>query len=162
MDDMWRRRKVPGLLAVAAAPLLAAACGGEPPPPLDPSSFQPIPLAPCEEDPADGLAPEQRSIVAMIAALHARAFQIHQVSHSELAIFTRFREVQGIPIAWEIRFQPDGAGALAVAETTPPQDARAFRRIREWGRKLAGTFDNLKCRPSAELRARCERAGFTF
>jgi hypothetical protein len=162
MDDMLPPRKGIGWLPALAIALAIPACGGEPAPMLEPAAFRPIPLAACPNDPADGLAPDQRSLVAMIAALDSRMFAIHQVSQAELTIYTRYREIQGIPVAWEIRFQGDGAGELMVAQTMPQADARTFGRIRAWGRKLAATFDRLKCLPSPELRARCERAGFTF
>lgn len=160
MDDMSRLGKGIGL-ALAVVILAAPGCGGDPGP-VDAAGFRPVPLAACQRDPGDGLLPDQRSLSAMIGALHARGYTIYQVSPAELTIFTDYKEIRGVSTAWQIRFASDGSGELTVPETMPPQDARSFASLREWGRGLAATFDRIKCLPRDQLRARCEKAGFSF
>jgi len=162
MNDMSRRGK--GIALSLAAPLALAAalgCGGDQGP-ADPVDFQPIALAPCGRDPGDGLSPDQRSLSAMLAALHSRGYPLHQVSPTEMTIYTQYRDVRGIPVAWQARFQSDGSGELMVAETMPPQDGRTAGQLREWGRAVVATFNQLKCLPRDKLRAQCEKAGFSF
>jgi len=162
MDDMSRRGKGIGLALPALAALFAAlGCAGDPGP-IDASGFEPIPLAACRRDPGDGLTPDQRSLSAMIGALHARRYTIYQVSPTELTIYTEYKEMRGITTAWRIRFASDGSGELSVPETMPAQDARSFAHMREWGRGLAATFDELKCLPREQLRGQCEKAVFSF
>ena len=157
-------------VAALAALALVAACGGDPgataptapAPTTDAAGFTAIPLAACAQAPADSLSADKRSLIAMIAALDSKRYQIHQVSAAELTIYTRFRDVHGVQVAWRIRFGGDGAGEIGLPETMPPLPQDALRNVREYARGVAGAFDKLKCRPAADLRKRCERVGFSF
>lgn len=159
---------------LAALPplLLAAACGAapdaaEPAAPEQPyilgaDDVDPIPLAACARDPGDGLSPDKRSLIAAIAAFASKGYAIHQVSPTELTVYTEFRAIRDLQVGWKAQFGGDGSGELRVPETMPPQAQPAVKRIREWGRGVAGAFDKLKCRPAEELRRRCEKTGFSF
>jgi hypothetical protein len=172
VDMIVRGNRFSRAALALAALLLGQACGGdlggidpnEPVAPLavEPSEFQPIPVAACARAPDDGLPADKRSLFSMIAALESRGYQIHQVSPAELTIYTKFRDLKGVIVAWRIRFGGDGAGEIGLPETMPPQPTGSAHRAREWGRGLAAAFDKLKCRPADELRKRCERAGFSF
>jgi len=162
MNDMPRCGK--GIALSLVAPLALAAgigCGGDQGP-VDQVDFQPIPLAPCGRDLGDGLTPDQRSLSAMLAALHTRSYPLHQVSPVEMTIYTQYRDVRGVSVAWQARFQSDGSGELGIPETMPPQDGRTAGLLREWGRAVVETFNHLKCLPRDRLRAQCEKAGFSF
>ena len=171
MVDMRRNVNTSSGLGAALAVLaLVAACGGDPgaTAPAAPGTatdapeFTALPLAACAHASADGLSPDKRSLIAMIAALGATRYQIHQVSAAELTIYTRFRNVHGVQVGWRIRFGGDGAGELGLPETMPPLSPGELRNVREWARGVVGAFDKLKCRPADDLRKRCERAGFSF
>jgi hypothetical protein len=159
MDDMPQLGK-----GIRPWPLLLAAaigCAGASVPPAAPA-FAPIPLAACAADPGDGLPVDQRSLVAMIAALNERRYEIYQVSPTDLTIYTKFRDVRGISVAWRVRFGADGNGELSVPETMPPQDERTYEYLQRWGIGVAGVFDRFKCLPKEQLRAWCVKAGFAF
>lgn len=158
---MTRSRATGTALAVAFAVLAAAACGGSRGP-SEANAIPPIMAAGCEREMNDGLAPDLRSLAAMVVTLKASRYEIHQVSPVEFKVFTAFRESRGITWAFEAQIYSDGSAQLQVPATMPMQPAAVMRKVEAWGRKVAAVFERNKCMPEPQLRARSAAAGFPF
>jgi hypothetical protein len=152
---------IPGRLPLLLlAALLLAACGARGP--SQANSIPPITVAGCARNMNDGLAPDLRSLAAMVVSLQASRYEIHQVSPVEFKVFTGFREHRGVTWAFEAQIYSDGSAQLQTPDTMPLQSAKLMRNVEAWGRKVAAVFERNKCMPEAQLRARAAAAGFPF
>jgi hypothetical protein len=152
-----------GIGPLLAALLLSAplGCGGRQGP-TQGNYIEPVMLEGCAS--AIGELPaDQRSLAAMVAALHAARFQIHQVSPVEFQVYTEFRELRGgITAAWAAQIYSDGSAQLSLPETMPMQDARALDYLRRLGQKIGRYFDKYKCAPVDRLRTASAKGGYPF
>jgi hypothetical protein len=144
------------LLALA----VCAGCGSKGP--REGNYIRPIMMEGCPRDMGDGLTPDFRSMVAMIAALGAARYEIHQVSPVDFKIFTSFKEIKGYSVGWEAQVYNDGSVSLTLPTTTPMQPNPGLAFAAKQGQLIARHFEKLKCRGAQDLRTRCATAGYSF
>lgn len=140
--------------------LFAAGCGARGP--SEGNYIRPIVLEGCPSDMGDGLSPDFRSLVAMVASFAAARYEIHQVSPIDFKIFTVFKTDRGFTVGWEAQVYNDGAVSLTLPSTTPMQPNKGLSYASKQGQVVARYFNKLKCRPAQDLRNRCLRAGYSF
>jgi hypothetical protein len=157
-------RLSPALIAwsIAVACLAACAACGSRSGPRQGNQINPIRVTGCAQELGDDVPPDQRSMAAMVAALHLAKYPIYQVSPTEFKIYTDFKEHKGITAAWEAQIYSDGSATLELPETMPVQNARSMAYVQKWGHKLASYFNRLKCEPIDQLRSKTEAAGYAF
>ncbi len=145
-----------GLIAI----FFAVGCGSKGP--QEGNYIKPIVLEACQNDPGDGMAPDFRSLTAMVAAFAAARYDIHQVSPVDFKIFTKFKNIRGFTVAWEAQIYADGAVSLTLPSTTPMQPNKGLSFANKQGEQVVRYFTKLKCRGAQDLRDRCMRAGYSF
>ena len=144
-----------------ATVLYATGCGGSGP--SQGNYIRPIMLEGCSTGAQDGMAVDQRSLVAMVAALAAARYQIHEISPVDFKIFTHYKNLRGgVTVGWEAQVYADGSVSLTLPSTAPMQSTKALSAVTKYGQQVARHFNKLKCRPAQDLRRRCQKAGYTF
>ncbi len=159
---IMRRIITSSIIIGFATVLIATGCGGSGP--SQGNYIRPIMLEGCPTAAqGDGMAVDQRSLVAMIAALAAARYQIHEVSPVDFKIYTHYKNVRGgATVGWEAQVYSDGSVSLTLPSTAPMQGTKALAAVTKYGHQIARHFNKIKCRPAQDLRRRCQKAGFSF